>query len=186
MIVLFLYSIQYSFVSIRLRSQDRFRVFPGGYTDAVRFFGISGGQSTIMSTIFDDIHFIQDTHGPELIMYQSFNETYYQDALINIIASDLLADVDGVIVEYQTDSTWTPEVALYVGPYIEASVVTGRIFQATIPHFDYGTTVNMRFAMFDTRGLLNVDDNGGSYYSYDIIDDVNPLVEILQITTKLE
>ncbi|NHJ33736.1 MAG: hypothetical protein FK732_12820, partial [Asgard group archaeon] len=39
----------------------------------------TGGK---ISTIFDDIHFVEDTHGPEIISYQHLNPpTYYEDAL---------------------------------------------------------------------------------------------------------
>jgi hypothetical protein len=131
----------------------------------------------ITSCIFDDIHFVADTHGPEVIAVDLINTpTYYEEAYIHITAEDYFTEVDEVIIEVQDGASWTP---------IETTRVED-VFVGVIPAFDYGTTVNMQIVTSDIYGMASIDDNGGAYYSYDIVDDVNPSIAIQKITTSSE
>ena len=148
---------------------------PGIYViDQVRFRTYALGGS-VTSLILDDIHFVLDSTGPQLVSQLLLNTpTYYQDALIEIFAVDTLSRVSNVRVYYRTDASWT---------YVTASPM-GMNFMATIPMFDYGTTIEYYFEMYDMFGKSNTDDNGGSYYTYSIVDDVNPIVNILHVNTS--
>ncbi len=53
---------------------------------------------------------------------------------------------------------------------------TGDLFEATIPMQSYGTTVQYYINATDSADNWTVDDNGGSYYSYTVIDDIDPVI----------
>ncbi len=132
---------------------------------------------SVTSLIVDDIHFVQDTTGPRLISLMMLNDpTYYQDALLEMMCVDTMSRVMSVRVYYRTATTWNYVVASMFGMY----------FRATIPAHDYGNTVEYYIQMWDIFGRNSIDDNGGAYYSYAILYDIDPIVNILSISTNAD
>ena len=133
--------------------------------------------ASVTSLIVDDVHFVLDSTGPRLISQILLNDpTYYQDALLEIMAVDSLTRVVSVRVFYRTETTWSYVIASMFGMY----------FRATIPAQDFGNTIEYYFEMSDLFGKIGIDDNSGAYYSYDIIDDIDPTVNILSVSTNAE
>ncbi|MHA1219813.1 MAG: hypothetical protein ACTSO5_14205, partial [Candidatus Heimdallarchaeaceae archaeon] len=131
----------------------------------------------IVSLIIDDVHFVRDSSGPQLISAILLNDpTYYQSANMEILAFDSLSRVVSTRVYYRTDVSWS---------YVDATMM-GMYFHASIPAQDYGNTIEYYFVMTDSFGLVNTDNNMGAYYSYEIIDDIDPFVTILSISTNAD
>lgn len=131
----------------------------------------------LISLIIDDVHFVRDSSGPQLISALLLNDpTYYQSTNMEILAVDALARVVSTRVYYRTDVSWS---------YVDATMM-GMYFYATIPAQDYGNTVEYYFVMTDSFGLVNTDNNMGAYYSYEILDDIDPFVAILSISTNAD
>ena len=91
---------------------------------------------------------------------------YYNPTTILIEAIDALTEVDTVILSYEQTSVWY---------HILATDTGGGVYSATIPAFDYGENIRFYITVNDTLDRTLVDDNGGSYYGYDVDDDVNPI-----------
>jgi hypothetical protein len=137
----------------------------------------SWGVSSVTSLIMDDVHFVQDTTGPNLISLIMLNDpTYYQNALLEMMAVDTFSRVASIRVYYRTATTWSYVVATMFGMY----------FRASIPAHDFGNTVEYYVQMWDMFGRSSINDNGGAYYSYAIIDDIDPFVNILSISTNAD
>ena len=129
----------------------------------------------VTSMLVDDVYFVLDSTGPQLVSQLPLNTpTYYQDALFEMMATDNLCRVSNIRVYYRTDVTWN---------YVTATPA-GMSFLATIPAFDWGNEVEYYIQMWDMLGNTNIADNGGSYYSYSIVDNINPTVEILNVNTS--
>jgi len=140
----------------------------------VRFFVY--GSGTAMNTLLvDDVHFVRDTHGPELISQNLINTpTYYNNAIMQILARDYFTRVSFVQVFYRQGTVWNSVVASMEGMY----------FVASIPSQNWGTPVEYYFVMRDSMSLETTDNNGGSYYTYEIADDIQPFVAVLGVTTN--
>ena len=90
------------------------------------------------------------------------------------MAYDYFSHVSYVQVFYRTDGGWSSVVAS----------MAGMSFLASIPAHDWDNTVQYYIVMQDTFGLQSTADNSGLYYSYDIVDNVEPYVQILHVTTS--
>ena len=135
---------------------------------------VYGSGTELNTLLIDDVHFVRDTHGPQLISQNLLNTpTYYQNAIIEIFAQDYFTRVSYVEVFFRTNSAWDSVIATPSGMY----------FLATIPAQEWGIPVEYYFVMRDTFGLETIENNEGAYYSYDIIDDIDPIVSILNVTT---
>ncbi|TFH00406.1 MAG: hypothetical protein E4H14_19680 [Candidatus Thorarchaeota archaeon] len=95
---------------------------------------------------------------------------YYDTGYVRTVASDVRPGVARVVVNYTTDSwsTWHTTTGSY-------STVNDW-FNVFIPMQAYGTTVEFYVIAIDGGGLETIDDNGGSFYSYTVGDDVIPSV----------
>ncbi len=121
-----------------------------------------------ITLLFDDIGFVEDVP-PEIqsISLQPTQPVYYTSTNVSIEASDELAGVKRVSLYYRTTGSW-----------IQMEADDGSSYLATIPILPYGTTVQYYVEVEDWCGNVAVDDNGGSYYSYIVGDDVTPTVNI--------
>ncbi len=135
---------------------------------ALRSYSTNAGAKVM--TLFDDIHFVRDYTPPEIasVSLQN-NPTYYDDAIIEVTTSDLLNEIAEVAIYYQNDTIWYPLLATQ----IEENIFSGRI-----SHADYGTQYNYYVEVFDAVGNNIVDDNYGSFYTYTILDDINPTLSV--------
>ncbi|MFW9922321.1 MAG: hypothetical protein ACFFDW_03425 [Candidatus Thorarchaeota archaeon] len=128
---------------------------------------VAGAEVT---TIYDDINFARDTTPPEVQSISLLNPpTYYEEAIIDITAFDILNEVGYSEVHYQNSTGWF---------VTEAIPLNENTLRAFIPFFAYDETINYYVTLFDTKGNSIIDDNSGTYYSYTIIDDVNPLLMV--------
>ncbi len=133
------------------------------------------GTGSYVSVMFDDMNFVKDTNGPELLSWEILDTpTYYDKVKMDIFAEDLLSEIEEINLFYLYESNW---VGLPCIPYM------GN-YEVTLPAFDYGTNVQFRFELLDTKGNLRVDDNSGAFYSYEIIDDIEPNVVIVDLATS--
>ena len=140
-------------------------------------FEIYGSGIELNSLLLDDVHFVRDSIGPQLINHMLLNiPTYYQNAIMEMLVVDHLTRVTSTRVYYRTDLSWS---------YVDATMA-GMYFHATIPAQDYGNTVEYYFVMKDMFGMESTDNNGGLYYSYEIVDDINPMITILSISTDAD
>ncbi len=126
----------------------------------------SSSMSNI-SVLFDDIHFVMDTHGPVIssVTRETVSPMYYDPVLVSAQASDL--DIDTVQLHFNNGS-WSTVDMTY----------TGTQYEAWITPAAYGIDVDFYVSANDTGGLTSVDDNSGMYYTYSSGDDVNPTVVI--------
>lgn len=130
----------------------------------------SSGANDVLKVLFDDLHFIYDTTGPEIASVVLQNTpTYYQDAIIDITTTDALGLVDSVVLYYRNVSSWHAVLAINIG---------GDVFRATIPFGEYGTTYEYYLEVEDIHNHMTLDNNSGLYYSYTVGDDVNPIISI--------
>jgi len=129
----------------------------------------STGAGHIMSTIFDDIHFVQDTKGPVItsIVLQN-TPTYYEPAMLNIEASDLLSGIDNVMIYYQNDSVW----------YSTEAILTDSVYVGSIPVSDALTDIKFYINATDKYGYSSIDDNLGAFYTYSVDDDIDPIITL--------
>ncbi len=127
----------------------------------------AGGE---VETLFDDIHFVRDTTPPEIASVTLENSpTYYDDAIIEVTTTDLLNEIAEVVIYYQNDTTWYP---------VLATPIEENIFSGLIPHSEYGTQYNYYVVVFDTVGNNITDNNSGAYYTYTILDDIDPTLSV--------
>ncbi|MFW9921951.1 MAG: Ig-like domain-containing protein [Candidatus Thorarchaeota archaeon] len=126
--------------------------------------------TSMISTLFDDMQFVYDTMGPEIVTVELKNTpTYYANTVYDITINDALSPVDEVVLYYRNASTWYDISVPYIG---------NNVYRASIPFGEYGTTYEFYVVAEDTMGQLTTDDNSGQYYHYLIGDDVNPIITI--------
>ncbi len=135
---------------------------------ALRSYSNIGGAKVI--TLFDDIYFVRDSTPPEIasVLLQN-SPTYYDDAIIEVTTTDLLNEIGEVVIYYQNDTTWYP---------VLATPIEENIYSGLIPYSEYGTQYNYYIEVFDAVGNNIVDDNSGSYYTYTILDDIDPTLSV--------
>jgi len=124
-----------------------------------------------VSCLFDDINF-KDME-PATIDSVSFDAApmYYEDVLVRVSTTDIRPGVSNVFVLYSIDSWSSAEVS--IGVYDE-----GDWYNATIPAKVYNTHVDFYIQVTDGCNNEKIDDNGGSFYSYTVGDDMNPTLTI--------
>ncbi len=91
--------------------------------------------------------------------------------------SDALNDIAEVVVYYQNETSWYPQLADHLD---------GDTYRALIPAFEYGTTCNYYVEVFDSGGISTIDDNSGANYSYTVSDDVDPYLSVFGPTEGAE
>ncbi|MHA1247630.1 MAG: Ig-like domain-containing protein [Candidatus Thorarchaeota archaeon] len=130
---------------------------------------IHAGSSDTVSALFDDIHFVLDTHAPQIDVERDIaSPTYYQDVRVRAAIDDL-SSVSATLYYRLNGGGWTSV----------PMVLHGSEYVAAIPAQSYGTVVEYYVVAQDALGNMGVDDNGGAYYSYDVGDDIGPAVEVL-------
>jgi hypothetical protein len=156
---------------------DDYEVYFGpGYKEIeIIQFHLHSQIDSVTSLLVDDVNFVLDSTGPQLVSHILLNTpTYYNDALLEIMAVDNLGRVSNVRVYYRTDVSWSFVTATPMGMY----------FHADIPAFDWGNVVEYYVQMWDMYGNTNIADNSGSYYSYSIFDNIAPNVQITNVNTS--
>jgi hypothetical protein len=128
-------------------------------------FAASGDNLTV---IYDDIGFA-DAGGP-LISSVSLDPTtpvFHSSTEVTATVTDTPAGVWQVELYYRVDGgSWNPVEMMDVGsPY-----------SGTIPMVAYGSLVEYYINATDWTGQISIDDNGGSYYSFTVDDDIDPTV----------
>jgi hypothetical protein len=132
---------------------------------------LASSSGSVMSTLFDDIHFVQDTRGPEITSVVLQNApTFYEPAIVNIEVSDMLSGIETVMMYYQNDSIW----------YSTEAILSEGVYIGTIPVSDALTEIKFYINATDKYGFSTIDDNLGAYYTYSVNDDIDPLVTIVQ------
>jgi len=144
----------------------------------VTLYCYSNTAGAVVSTIFDDIHFVRDTTPSDIssVVLQN-TPTYYEGAIIDVTTSDALNDIAEVVVYYQNETSWYPQLADHLN---------GDTYRAMIPEFEYGTTCNYYVEVFDSGGNSAIDDNSGANYSYTVSDDIDPYLSVFGPTEGSE
>jgi hypothetical protein len=126
----------------------------------------SGARNTIF---FDNMHFIEDTHGPDInSVTWTPSPTYYAPVIVRITASDELSGIATIQLVYQNDSIW----------YSVETILNSGYYEATIPIFPYNTSIQFYINASDKNSNIFIDNNLGSFYSYVVIDDISPFLFI--------
>lgn len=122
-----------------------------------------------VSALFDEMHFV-DGAPPviDAVDLDPLEPMYYDEVNVTIHAYDTRTGIQQVSVRYSNGSGWYEEPAEDMGGY----------YLVTIPAHDYGTVVAFEVIATDNGNLDAVDNNGGSYYSYVVGDDIDPTVTI--------
>ena len=130
--------------------------------------GFVAPEGSLITLIVDNI-MITDGAPPvvESVDQTPLTPMYYDGVDIHATVFDLRPGIDLVNVNYTTNggTTWN-------------SLPTSGTYDASIPALPYGTLVQYYVFAVDGVGLETIDDNGGSYYSYTVGDDINPTVSI--------
>jgi hypothetical protein len=123
-----------------------------------------GGQ---VSVVFDDMNFVRDTKGPELVqaLLVGLPPTYYRIAYVRIDMTD--PSPFNVTLCYNIGSGWVGTQPFDAGDY----------FVGDIPVCPYGTVVHWFVNATDIFGHTAVYDNHGSFYSYVSGDDIPPVID---------
>ncbi|MCF2138304.1 MAG: Ig-like domain-containing protein [Candidatus Thorarchaeota archaeon] len=119
--------------------------------------------------LLDDIGLV-DVIPPTIssVSHTPASPMYYEPVEVTVNAQDDRASVKTVTVYYRTTGSWTAQ---------PASESDGH-YTATIPAQGYNATVEYYVEVTDWSGNSVIDNNGGSYYSYTVGDDVNPTVSL--------
>jgi hypothetical protein len=102
------------------------------------------------------------SHDPTTVRY---SDTV--DVTANVTDGGLIASVK----LFYTTNSWTTSDNLTMAH------TTGDLFVATIPAMSYGITVEYYVNATDSADNWTVEDNGGAYYSYTVIDDIDPVIQ---------
>ncbi len=123
-----------------------------------------GGE---VSTLFDDMHFVVDQTPPDLSnVVAPPPPNYLTSPSVTAEAEDAFTGVGSVLLHYNSGSGW---VSI---PMVEEAT----LWAGQIPVHPYGTSVDYYVEALDRVGNSAIDDNGGLYYSYTVIDDIDPVI----------
>ncbi|UJG43304.1 MAG: hypothetical protein K9W46_13140 [Candidatus Heimdallarchaeum endolithica] len=153
------------------------------YNDAISYYGVNNWNVTritlnvdttgtdVMTVIFDDLNLIEI--GEPVIESVSLTNTpkYYQGANIVFDAYDELSDITELTLNYYNGSSW-----LSVIP----TKVSEKGYEVNLPTLPTGTHVLFYINATDLFGNIQTDDNGGVYYSFTVIDDIEPSIELIR------
>jgi len=135
------------------------------------------GAGENISIIFDDIGFADAVPPVIETPSQTSDPKYYEITAIDAVVTDALSGVMGVELYYRLDGgNWIA---------VECSNV-GDLYSAEIPMLSYGTFVEYYLYATDWTGTIGINDNGGSYYSYTVGDDIDPTVNLTGINSGQE
>jgi hypothetical protein len=132
----------------------------------IRLYADSASSSNI-SIIYDDMHFVQDTHAPVIsdVTIETSNPMYYDPVLISADVTDLSLDI--VQLHYNNGSNHVVNMELI-----------GSQYEGWITPTPFGTDVEFYVTATDAISQVATDDNGGMFYTYTPGDDVNPTITI--------
>ncbi|TFF93601.1 hypothetical protein EU546_06015 [Candidatus Thorarchaeota archaeon] len=120
-----------------------------------------------VSVLYDDVHFVVDQTAPAISHASGpIAPNYLTSPTVTATADDAFAGIDHVLVHYDAGSGWQSV----------AMDDQGSNYTANIPAHPYATTVNYYVEAEDNEGNSEVDDNSGVYYSYTVIDDIDPVI----------
>ncbi len=155
--------------TVRNISSDFQALFGSAATEMNRIILYTYAEPTgNISVLFDDIN-IFDVIPPTGIPSVGGTPVYHAPTTIVVNADDNRAGVKEVIVSYNTGAGWQNVTASYAFTYYEAS----------IPVLPWNTTVEYYAIITDYAGNTIVSDNGGSYYSFTVGDDILPDVDLI-------
>jgi hypothetical protein len=139
---------------------------------------VNATNFAMLSTIDDNSgsyysYTVGDTVNPVIssIVRTPTGVNYLQTPVIDCDATDAGSGVKSVLVFYRLNGgTWTSASMTHTtGSHYQLSLGTPQPF---------GTVVQYYLNASDNAGNRRVDNNAGSYYSYTVVDNVNPLVAI--------
>jgi hypothetical protein len=132
----------------------------------IRIYADSASSSNI-SIIYDDLHFVQDTHAPAIsdVTIETSNPMYYDSVLISADVTDL--GLDYVQLHFNNGSD-----------YAVSMNKVGDQYEGWITPTPYGTDVEFYITATDLISQVATDDNSGIFYTYTPGDDVNPTITI--------
>lgn len=120
-----------------------------------------------VSVLWDDVHFVVDQTNPIIdIQNHPSSVSYLTSPTVTATADDSWAGMGEMVTHYNAGSGWETVSMVDMGSH----------YSGQIPVQPYLTTVNYYVEAVDREGNSEVDDNSGSYYSYTVIDNVDPIV----------
>lgn len=120
-----------------------------------------------ISILYDDMHFVVDTHAPAItdVTVETVDPMYYEPVLISADISDL-----GVV---------SADLFFNNGSWHEVPMSpVGERYEGWITPTPYGIELQYYITAEDYGGRTATNDNGGSYFSYSVGDDVDPTITI--------
>ncbi|MBD3404587.1 MAG: hypothetical protein GF411_00450 [Candidatus Lokiarchaeota archaeon] len=134
------------------------------YIENVYLYSTAYGSCEV-SVLWDDVHFVVDQTNPTVdIQSTPSGVNYLTSPTVTATADDSWAGIDELLLHYNAGSGWVT-VSMIDG---------GSEYSGQIPAQSYSTTVDYFVEAIDREGNSAIDDNGGSYYSYTVIDNVDP------------
>ncbi len=129
----------------------------------------STNSAESMTVLFDDVGLV-DMFQPEIdsISLTPTQPVYYSSTTVTVEATDSLSRVQKVDLYYRTSGSWVQITNTAEDPP----------YQMDIPVLPFGTTVEYYIEVTDWSENVAIDDNGGSYYSFVVGDDIVPDVNL--------
>lgn len=129
---------------------------------------VSSTGSDVVTLLLDDFH-LRDGVAPIVDLVEITNTpTYYEEAQIRVQSHDALSPISFVTIFYRNESSWS---------YVNATL-SGDYYTSTIPTYAFGVEVEFYVEIVDLAGNKLIDNNGGGYYNYIIVDDILPTLAL--------
>ncbi|MHA2265353.1 MAG: hypothetical protein ACXAEN_23435, partial [Candidatus Thorarchaeota archaeon] len=128
-------------------------------------FTVSTGGSGLASIVLDDINFVVDQTPPSISnIIGPTSPNYLTSPTITVQATDSFSGVSEVLIHYNSGAGWMSV------PMTDQTTN----WEGVIPPHAYNTDVDYYIEAIDNEGNSELDDNSGSFYSYTVIDNVDP------------
>ena len=148
---------------------------PGQVSGAVVQYNISATDAWGMTTVSLDngspwSYTVADVDPPAINSVDQDPTTVRYTNTVDVTANVTDGGLISSVKLFYTTNGWTSS------DNITMVHTTGDLYEATIPAQSYGTTVQYYVNATDSADNWTVEDNGGSYYSYTVIDDIDPVI----------
>jgi hypothetical protein len=148
---------------------------PGQVSGAVVQYNISATDAWGLTTVSLDngipwSYTVEDVDPPSINSVDQDPTTVRYTDPVDVTANVTDGGLISSVKLFYTTNGWT------TSDNFTMTHTTGDLFVATIPAQSYGTTVQYYVNASDSADNWTVDDNGGSYYSYTVIDDIDPVI----------
>jgi hypothetical protein len=143
---------------------------------SVRLKSYTTGTTTI-STIFDDLYFVEDIAGPIISnnVQTPMTPQYFDPVTIEVDVEDNTA-VTTVELYYKIGSApWTSKLMTYVG---------GIHYETSLSSQGYSTIVHYYFESEDMHGLESSLGSEGTPFEYSVVDLVAPILTVESPSTN--